>query len=55
MWPAIILLPAGLIMFGFCIENHEMKHSYVGVTVGMALTCKSFLLPTCNLTKLILN
>ncbi|KAJ7036943.1 hypothetical protein C8F04DRAFT_1257484 [Mycena alexandri] len=43
MWPAIFLLPAGLLMFGFCIENHELKHSYIGVTVGMALTCKSLL------------
>ncbi|KAJ7739364.1 MFS general substrate transporter [Mycena metata] len=39
MWPAIFLLPAGLLMFGFSIENHALKHSYVGVTVGMALTC----------------
>jgi len=39
MWPAIFLLPAGLLMFGFCIENHELKHSYIGVTVGMAVTC----------------
>lgn len=40
MWPAIFLLPAGLLMFGFSIENHELKHSYVGATVGMAVSCK---------------
>ncbi|KAF8202617.1 MFS general substrate transporter [Mycena galopus ATCC 62051] len=39
MWPAIFLLPAGLLMFGFSIANHELKHSYIGTTVGMALTC----------------
>ncbi|KAJ7761199.1 MFS general substrate transporter [Mycena maculata] len=39
MWPAIFLLPAGLLMFGFSIENHELKHSYIGATVGMAVTC----------------
>ncbi|KAJ6617708.1 MFS general substrate transporter [Mycena sp. CBHHK59/15] len=41
MWPAIFLLPAGLLMFGFSIENHELKHSYIGATVGMAVTCFS--------------
>ncbi|KAF7289002.1 MFS general substrate transporter [Mycena indigotica] len=41
MWPAVFLLPAGLLMFGFCIANHELKHSYVGATVGMAITCFS--------------
>lgn len=39
MWPAIFLLPAGLLMFGFSIANHELKHSYIGATVGMAVTC----------------
>ncbi|KAJ7622136.1 MFS general substrate transporter [Roridomyces roridus] len=39
MWPAIILLPGGLLMFGFSIQNHELKHSYIGATVGMAMTC----------------
>ncbi|KAJ7463674.1 MFS general substrate transporter [Mycena latifolia] len=39
MWPAIFLLPAGLLMFGFCIEHHALKNSYVGATVGMAITC----------------
>jgi len=39
MWPAIFLLPAGLLMFGFSISNHELKHSYIGATVGMAVTC----------------
>ncbi|KAF7320698.1 MFS general substrate transporter [Mycena chlorophos] len=41
MWPAAILLPGGLLMFGFCIANHELKHSYVGAAVGMAITCFS--------------
>ncbi|KAF7378344.1 MFS general substrate transporter [Mycena sanguinolenta] len=39
MWPAIILLPAGLLMFGFSIAHHELTHSYIGVTVSMTLTC----------------
>ncbi|KAJ6458914.1 MFS general substrate transporter [Mycena vitilis] len=39
MWPAIFLLPAGLLMFGFSIANHELTHSYIGATVGMAVTC----------------
>ncbi|KAJ7146602.1 MFS general substrate transporter [Mycena epipterygia] len=39
MWPAIFLLPAGLLIFGFSIDNHELKHSYIGATVGMAVTC----------------
>ncbi|KAJ6600945.1 MFS general substrate transporter [Mycena vulgaris] len=39
MWPAIFLLPAGLLMFGFSIENHALTHSYIGATVGMAVTC----------------
>ncbi|KAJ7154357.1 MFS general substrate transporter [Mycena crocata] len=39
MWPAIFLLPAGLLVFGFSIENHALNHSYVGATVGMAITC----------------
>ncbi|KAF7377410.1 MFS general substrate transporter [Mycena sanguinolenta] len=39
MWPAIILLPGGLLMFGFSITHHELVHSYIGVTVSMALTC----------------
>ncbi|KAF7378204.1 MFS general substrate transporter [Mycena sanguinolenta] len=38
MWPAIILLPTGLLMFGFSITHHELTHSYIGVTVSMALT-----------------
>ncbi|KAF7342423.1 MFS general substrate transporter [Mycena venus] len=39
MWPAAFLLPAGLLVFGFSISNHELKHSYIGVTIGMAVTC----------------
>ncbi|KAJ7264475.1 MFS general substrate transporter [Mycena haematopus] len=39
MWPAIVLLPGGLLMFGFSIAHHELTHSYIGVTVGMAITC----------------
>ncbi|KAF7347037.1 MFS general substrate transporter [Mycena venus] len=39
MWPAIFLLPAGLLMFGFSIANHDLKHSYIAATVGMAITC----------------
>ncbi|KAJ7606944.1 MFS general substrate transporter [Mycena polygramma] len=38
MWPAIFLLPAGLLMFGFSITNHELEHSYIGATVGIAVT-----------------
>jgi len=41
MWPAVFLLPAGLLMFGFSISNHTLKHSYIGATVGMAVTCFS--------------
>ncbi|KAJ7067500.1 major facilitator superfamily domain-containing protein [Mycena amicta] len=41
MWPAVFLLPGGLLMFGFCIANHELRHSYVGATIGMAVTCFS--------------
>ncbi|KAJ7674354.1 hypothetical protein B0H17DRAFT_1208056 [Mycena rosella] len=39
MWPAIFLLPAGLLMFGFCIENHDLNRSYIGAAVVMAVTC----------------
>ncbi|KAJ6527775.1 hypothetical protein B0H19DRAFT_1083863 [Mycena capillaripes] len=39
MWPAIFVLPAGLLLFGFSIANHKLKHSYIGATVGMTLTC----------------
>ncbi|KAJ7511591.1 MFS general substrate transporter [Mycena galericulata] len=39
MWPAIVLLPAGLLMFGFSIEHHELERSYIGAAVGMAVTC----------------
>ncbi|KAF7312921.1 MFS general substrate transporter [Mycena kentingensis (nom. inval.)] len=39
IWPAVVLLPAGLLIFGFSIHNNEAKNSYVGATVGMAITC----------------
>ncbi|KAJ6556439.1 hypothetical protein B0H19DRAFT_1235573 [Mycena capillaripes] len=39
MWPTIFFLPAGLLMFGFSIANHDLEHSYIGATVGMAVTC----------------
>ncbi|KAK7063372.1 MFS general substrate transporter [Favolaschia claudopus] len=39
MWPAIFLLPGGLLIFGFSIANHELKRSYIGAAVGMAVTC----------------
>ncbi|KAJ7075600.1 MFS general substrate transporter [Mycena belliarum] len=39
IWPAMILLPGGLLMFGFCIANHELPRSYIGAAVSMAITC----------------
>ena len=52
MWPAIFLLPAGLLMFGFSIENHTLEHSYIGATVGMTVTCmlRFYLSPFATLT-----
>ncbi|KAJ7673222.1 hypothetical protein DFH06DRAFT_1123947 [Mycena polygramma] len=31
----------GLLMFGFSIMNHELEQSYIGATVGIAVTSKS--------------
>jgi hypothetical protein len=36
--PGVVLLPAGLLIFGFAIAHHTTT-SYIGPCVGMALTC----------------
>lgn len=38
MFPGAVLLPAGLLIFGFSIENSHLKDSYIGACVGMAVS-----------------
>lgn len=35
--PGAILLPLGLLVYGFCIQYNEAKNSYVGACVAMAV------------------
>jgi len=39
MYPGVVLLPIGLVIFGLMIKFHDLKNSFVGVCVAMALTC----------------
>jgi hypothetical protein len=44
MIPGVLLLPCGLLIFGFCIHNYHAASSYVGACAGMAV--RSFTLST---------
>lgn len=37
MIPGVILLPIGLLIFGFCIKNYTAESSYVGAAVALAV------------------
>ena len=39
MIPGVILLPIGLLAFGFCIHNYQANASYVGAATSLAITC----------------
>jgi hypothetical protein len=38
MWPGVVLLPAGLLIFGFMIRFHKMHNSWVGACIAIGLT-----------------
>lgn len=39
--PGAVLLPLGLLIYGFCIQYNEAKDSYVGACVAMAVSVAS--------------
>lgn len=37
--PGAVLLPMGLLIYGFCIQYNEAKDSYIGACIAMAVSC----------------
>lgn len=42
MYPGAIILPLGLLLFGFCIRYNEAHASYVGACTAIAVGSNSF-------------